>query len=180
MADDSEWRALMNEIDALRAAIAGLSLAVPRWVEDIDGDDPVSLVLLLDDLRGLRQELAGVEAYAESQAARAMTTGKLMLPDGRVAERWSGSRKHWRNRELLAQLWDSAIDLAAGDLDDAIGAFRKSIVEAAGIAYWRVKPLRAAGLDPDDFCDAERGRATVRIPPKPPRPLLPEGGAADA
>lgn len=170
----------MNEIDALRAAIVGLSLAVPRWVEDIDGEDPVPLVLLLDDLRWLRQELASVEAYAESQAARAMTTRHLTLPDGRIAERWPGSRKHWRNRELLAQLWDAAIDFAAGDLDEAVGAFRESIVAAAGIAYWRVKPLRQAGLDPDDFCDIERGRATVRIPPKPTRPLPSDGGGVDA
>lgn len=171
----------MNEIDALRAAVAGLSLSVPRWVEDIDGEDPLPLVLLLDDLRTLRQELASVEAYAESQAARVMGRS-LTLPDGRVAERWNGSRQQWRNRELLAVLWDRAIDFAAGDLDDAIGKFRESVIEAAAITYWRVKPLRAAGVEPDEYCDTERRRATVRIPTKPSRPVLPqiEGGGPDA
>lgn len=173
----------MNELDALRATITGLSLAVPRWVEDMDGDDPAALVLLLDDLRSLRQELASVEAYAESQAARAMTTRKLMLPDGRIAEKYSGKhRKDWRHDLIMGEVWDVATEVAAGDLDDSIGAFRTLVVTAAGLTYWRTSELRRLGIDPDKYCTVEAGRATVRIPSKPAPSVLslPEGGGPDA
>lgn len=173
----------MNEIDSLRAALRGLSLAVPRWVEDIDGDDPVAMVLLLDDLRSLRQELATVEAYVESQASRAMTTRKLMLPDGRIAERYSGKqRKDWRHDLVMGELWDLAVEIAAGDLDDAIGAFRTLVVQVAGLTYWRTGELRRLGIDPDAYCTVEGSRATVRIPAKPAVSVLAkaEGGGPDA
>lgn len=159
----------MNEIDVLRATITGLSLAVPRWVEDIGAEDPAALVLLLDDLRGLRQELAGVEAYAESQAARAMAgTRRLELPDGRIAERRPGGlRKNWQHGAILGRLWAAAAQRAGGDLDDAADAYRRAIEAAAHIDYWRVTALRNSGLAADDFCTVERGRATVHISAKP-------------
>lgn len=173
----------MNEIDSLRTALAGLSLAVPRWVEDIDGQDPVALVLLLDDLRSLRQELATVEAYAESQAARAMTVRKLELPDGRIAEKYAGkNRKDWRHDLVMGELWDLAVEVAAGDLDDAIGAFRTLVIQAAGLTYWRTTELRRLGIDVDKYCTVEGSRATVRIPAKPAVSVLArqEGGGPDA
>lgn len=159
----------MNEIDVLRATLAGLSLAVPRWVEDIGTDDPAALVLLLDDLRGLRQELASVEAYAEAQAARAMAgTRRLELPDGRVAERRPGElRKEWQHGAILGRLWALAAEQAGGDLEESATAYRRAIEAGAHIDYWRVGALRTAGIAADDYCNVERGRATVHISAKP-------------
>lgn len=162
----------MNEIDVLRATITGLSLAVPRWIEDMDGDDPGALLLLLDDLRGLRQRLAEVEAYAESQAARAMPQNKVTLPDGRIAERHSGrKRKEWQHSRILTALLNRAVAGAGGDLDEAGRTLVAEIDRHAGITYWR----RSVGLDLDEYSVWESGRRTVRIDGKP--AAIPSGDA---
>lgn len=170
----------MNEIDTLRATIAGLSLAVPHWVEDFADGAPTALVLLLDDLRSLRQELGTVEAYAEAQAARAMPKRNLPLPDGRVAEKSSyWARKDWQHRLLLLRVWAEALAISYGDLDDAAERFVTMVETRAGISYWRTRELRAAGLDPDDFSRRDKHRSTVRISPKPvgaPEPYVPDPG----
>lgn len=154
----------MNEIDMLRATIKGLSLAVPRWVEDIGDEDAVALLLLLDDLRSLRQELAEVEAYAESQAVRAMPRNRLELPDGRVAERHrSGRRKDWQHSRILAELWARALGDAEGDLDAAGHGLIDQVVQHAGIAYWRA----SVGLPLANYSVREAGRRTVTIGTKP-------------
>jgi hypothetical protein len=161
----------VNEIDTLRATVKGLSLAVPRWIEDMAGEDPVALVLLLDDLRALRQELAGVEAYAEAQAARAMPGRRMVLPDGRVAERNSSSKRtDWEQSRILTALLNRAVAGAAGDLDEAGRMLVAEVVKHAGIGYWR----KSVGLDLDLYSVREPGRRTVRITDKP------AGGEPDA
>lgn len=154
----------MNEIDTLRATITGLSLAVPRWIDDLNGEDPVALLLLLDDLRALRQELASVEAYAESQAGRAMTARRATLPDGRVATRYANSKRtDWQHGRILTALWHRAEAAACGDYDAAAAHFRDLVVRNAGITYWR----QSVGLDLDEYSTVERGRHSIRIDSKP-------------
>lgn len=147
-------------LDDLRTTITGLSLAVPDWIADLDGD-PIGIVLLLDDLRGLRKTLAEIEASVEAKAAQAMTKRTMPLPDGRVVTRHSGSKRSgWRHSGILTELWGRAVAGTDGDLEAAGEALVADVVRHAAITYWR----GSVGLDLDEYSARERGRRTVQIP----------------
>lgn len=157
----------MTDIDVLRDLLGRLSTAVPDWVEELDGADPLALVLMLDDLRSLRQKLASIESYVEAQTCRVLPTKRFFLPDGRVVERGGGwQRKSWQHGDILSRLWRDAVEESAGDLDEAAMLLRERVRVHAGINYWRAS-IRDLGMDPDDFSVRDRQRLTVRISAKP-------------
>lgn len=155
-----------DALDLIEAGIEQLSRVVS---DDIEADtDPENAVTLLHRTRALRQRLAQVEAFVEAHAIPLLDYGKQEVAGLLVEVRGGAKRSEWRHDDVA---WALTCDLAAVDgvIDDADAALvakvRDRILNAAGISYWRTTQLRAAGVDPSQFCKTERGRRTVQLSP---------------
>lgn len=158
--------------DALLHLIESVDV-LGRALLDFDGSE-VETLDLLGQVRLQRQALAQIEAVLESTAARLMTQDVVTWDGGTAERRWGKTRKEWRTEDLIATVRRHIVStvalmpdengVAVEDHDlaraarDAIDAY-----VALGRTDWRMTGLRAAGIDPDEYCHAVPGRATVQV-----------------
>jgi hypothetical protein len=93
---------------------------------------------------------------------------RQMVVDGFVLERRSGTvRKAWDHPLVASVLTRLAtVDKDSGEvLMKAEDAQRVTdeILACAGIGYWRTGALRDRGVDPDQYCTTEKGRASLIV-----------------
>jgi hypothetical protein len=112
--------------------------------------DAISAVAALCALDDIAQEAKMLATDAERVV---LETGekRLETPYGLVERMPGVVRKAWQHDRVAYKVADKA--------DDPV----KAILDAAGISYWRTTVLRQFGLDPDEFCDVERGPAKLKI-----------------
>lgn len=155
-----------------------LLLAITGTVEDLSRDvaevlDQLHEIEALDVLaavREARQSLSQIEAVVEARAARLMSSNKVEWPGGVAERRFGKDRKEWKNDDLAHQVVQLiAGELAAspeGEIDEMLAALIADAVAKyaeTNRPTWRVTPLKAMGIDPDEFCHAIPGRTTIQI-----------------
>lgn len=116
-------------------------------------------------LRSQRKAVADAEAYVEAHAVRLIRdqgdAREGALADGTPYEVHSGStRKAWDHARLAREVVGSLIRDAGGEAPDPF-AVRDALLECAAPSYWRVKALKARGIDASDYCETTPGRATI-------------------
>jgi hypothetical protein len=135
---------------------------------DLDPHSWEDLALLLKRVRAARQELTAIEAAFERAIARrwvilGLRDGQAVEDVGYVEVYRGKKRTGWDHVSLAAAVLDAHLSASAtGEAPDP-WQVRDWLMEAAGIGYWRVTPLRALGLNPDHYCTAEPGVPTVKI-----------------
>jgi hypothetical protein len=125
--------------------------------------------LYLRRLREARQRLHALESALETHIEGGFRReglrpryGVAVEGVGMVEVDRPWSRKAWNHQAVAKDLIDTHMADRGGEQPDPYEV-RDWIMEAAGVAYWRVTPIRDAGLDPDDYCVKERGVPTVKI-----------------
>jgi hypothetical protein len=134
---------------------------------------PVELCDLLGRIRTQRQTLAESESLVERDAARAMRTAGIDVLEweGGTAERRGGKdRKEWDHDAVTSAVTRAIIPPLAvdqnGEVDEDLAGLLHQAVEqyaATNRPSWRVTALKPLGVDPDDYCHAVPGRATVQV-----------------
>lgn len=150
----------------IAAATAVLSDMVPAYLQLQDTENGT---FLLQTLRELRQMVASVESFTETDLVHRLPYGKSRVPGFIVEVRGGKDRKTWEDDKLaFAVTRDLTID-ADGVVDEdgrqTVNAVISRILNCAAISYWRTQQLRPLGIDPDEFCEAVKGRKTVAITP---------------
>ncbi len=130
-----------------------------------------SLAALVDELAGVRAErarLRTVEIDLELQIDDAMTGRFLRVGLFELERRRGANRKAWDHDGLLsvvlARSRDERIcDQATGEYEDPGAAAVRVLAETAHIDYWRTQPLRARGVDVDEYCTTTPGTVFIDI-----------------
>jgi hypothetical protein len=124
----------------------------------------VQLKTLLGDLRQLSQAV-------EDDVARLMPAKRVEVEGvGAIEKRKGTDRKSWQWDDLLPVLVRLYLDPElTGELpssSEAVERMRALITEVIGVTPSkgpRLTPLRAAGIDPDEYAETSPGRTTVQI-----------------
>ncbi len=128
----------------------------------------LGLVGELDGVRAERARLRGVERDLELAIDDLMTGRFLTVGPYELERRRGPNRKAWDHegllRVVLARSRDERVcDLATGEYEDPGAAAVRVIAEIAHIDYWRTGPLRARGVDVDEYCTTTPGSVFIDI-----------------
>lgn len=153
---------LHDALADIAAATAVLGDMVPAYLELTD--NPTS-ALLLQTMRGLRQQLAGVEAFTEADVAGRFGKGKHNIPGWLLEVRGGSKWTDWRHDDLAWRLLqDLAVDPVTGELDEVrrqvLDAARSRLLNCAR-TEWRLTQLGNYDIAPSDYAKWEPTRRTV-------------------
>jgi len=128
------------------------------------------------ELYAVRSEIAALrlrEGELVDRLAAEMETDRLELEDIGVFERRrKADRKSWDHESLRSELLrkvrslepQKTMDLATGEVfqeDPTEQAFR--IIFDCARPEWRVRPLKALEIDPDEFCQTSYGGYSIQL-----------------
>lgn len=155
-------------VDALRAAIHAADVQRTELAEDGDYE---TLVHGLAQLLPLRRDLSDLLRAVEDDIARLMPSKTVEVEGVGVVERRKGTdRKKWdwdSLLPLLIRLWvdpDGTGEMpAAPEVVERMKALITDVVGTTPSKGPKVTPLRAAGVDPDEYCESSPGRVSVQI-----------------
>lgn len=160
--------------EAIAAAVTGIEGTVGFLDRTLQGRylGPVgwrTAAALLRRVREARKRLATLEQALEAHIAVQMRHDGIRGGYGQPTEgvglvEWNRSRKrsNWQHRDLASAVIDAHMVATGGEAPDPY-TVRDWILESAAPAYWRVTPLRAIGINPDDYSLSEPGVPTVKI-----------------
>lgn len=127
------------------------------------------LVWLLDTIRAERAALATFADRVERDLLAVMGDRKIVVPGiGEVAARKSIKRTKWQNHDLYVRVVARALD--ERKLDEETGEYESEgsavarVLEECARPSWRLAPLRALGIDPDEWCETDEGAWSVQLP----------------
>lgn len=137
-----------------------------RQVEGATADDLARLLVAIRDAR------AALASFADdvSRDLLVLMGDKKMVVEGvgEVEAVKSTKRTKWENgtlaRKVIALAYDERqFDEQTGEYEEAGAAVARVLLECARPS-WRLGPLRARGIDPDEYCTVDEGVFTVRLP----------------
>lgn len=75
-------------------------------------------------------------------------------------------RKAWRNEEVASavaqRIQSMAVDLDTGEIKMTTGEMIAKLLDFVQPSYWRLKPLREVGINPDDYCEVGEPKPTIK------------------
>lgn len=170
--------------DDLAAAVAEIEhrvrvAAATAEFGDLDLADPAALLAAVSDARA---RLAAAATDLQNAVHKATGAGDHLAGDRLLRVKPAGwDRKRWDSERLLSHLVGMAQVDADGVKADPETSRRRlvellaEVLPLTGSLAWRVTALRDRGVDPDEWCDKEKGRPTVQVLPAPPKPVDTEG-----
>lgn len=151
-------------------SLTGVLTSVADLAESLDLDaldDWREAVRRLHHIRDARKSLATSESLLERHCAHLMQEAKVRDPQeidgvGVVQLRKGTARKTWDHASLTTEVLHRHLSQSEGEIP-APWTVRDWLLDALAPNYWRAGVLRDLGIDPDDYCAATPGRATVQI-----------------
>lgn len=144
-------------------------------------EDRVALVYEASAPTDIDRALADLVALRDAQDALKDWEGVLtdfladrlgreghQLPDGRIAQvRRGKDRTEWDHDALIRLVVargrdERKLDEETGEYEPEGEAVARALMECARPS-WRLTPLRARGIDPDEYCASSPGRVSVVI-----------------
>jgi hypothetical protein len=129
------------------------------------------LAVLLATIRDARADLASFYKHVEADVMALAGEKRFVVEGlGEFEIKRSTKRNQWDNdgltRRLVAMALDERkLDEASGEYEPAWEAVGRVLSECARPS-WRVTPLRARGLQVDEWCHEEPGAYSVMLPPR--------------
>jgi hypothetical protein len=130
---------------------------------------------IAEELFAIRSQIAGLklrEGELVDRLAAEMTEDRLELEGVGVFERRrKADRKQWKHDELKSELIRAVrdgrakrVDAETGEIvdeDETERAFR--VIFECARPEWRVRPLRALSIDPDEFAETTYGGYSIQF-----------------
>jgi hypothetical protein len=83
-----------------------------------------------------------------------------------VAASWSKPRKTWDHARVASVVAErivaGAVNPDTGTVDVPYGVLIQRILDFAHVDYWKIRPLKALGVNPDDYSEASETKLTLR------------------
>lgn len=133
---------------------------------------PESAAVVLAAIRDLRADLNSLYKRVEQDLIALAGEKRFTVPLlGEVEIKRSNKRNQWDNdgltRKLVAMALDERqVNEATGEYEPAWEAVGRVLSECARPS-WRVTPLKARGLQVDEWCHVEEGTYSVMLPSRP-------------
>lgn len=117
-----------------------------------------------------KRDLAEVYLSLEHRFADLMGDApEVSMPEALIEKRMSAGRKAWQHKELgqevAARLYQLSVDMETGEILKDPQTLMLEMLDYAAPSYWRVKALERIGVDPDDFCETDDPKPSIRIKP---------------
>lgn len=152
-------------VDLLLAAATRLSevthdtKTLPDWQE---------AVRLLDKMRAAADQAGAVKDALVRHVYLTGEHGRNVIVEGvgPVDITRARDRKAWDERGMIQAVIDRRMEERGGEMPNEPWEVVEWVLEVASVDYGRVTPLRALGLDPDDYCTSTPGRVGVSLPPR--------------
>jgi len=162
-----------------------MSTDVPAWVHDFNQ----RLLDLDESVTQLRQEGVDIrtaaEIYSHIQRFKAgirlitETMENLLVElfddseevivseNGMAVQKVMDTpRKAWRNQEVATavanRIQQMAVDLDTGEITMTTEEMIAKLLDFVQPSYWRLKPLREIGINPDDYCEVGEPKPTIK------------------
>jgi len=124
-------------------------------------DDPVAMVNALARMEALLADVRYVTAEIRDHTARALSAGKVrrITVEGVATMEASSTseRTDWQDQALMTAMLNERVAKDAGFLIEPTTGLKIPMGDLAAVMLswfrpaWRLTPIRAAGLDPDDY-----------------------------
>lgn len=101
-----------------------------------------------------------VDVFGESEEVIVSETGMT------VQKVMDTPRKAWKNEEVAQVVADRiqrmAVDLDTGEIKMSTSEMIAKLLDFVYPSYWRLKPLREVGINPDDYCEVGEPKPTIK------------------
>lgn len=142
------------------------------YADDVDArSNPEACAIVLAAIRDARQDLAKFAATVEADLMAAAGERRFTVDGlGEVEIKKTTKRTQWANEDLtkvvVARALDERIvDEATGEYEPREQAVARVLSECARPS-WRLTPLRARAIDPDEFSTVTEESYGVQLPPR--------------
>jgi hypothetical protein len=161
-----------------------MSTDVPGWVHDFNQHlfeldtnvtalktsdvtlhDAARIYAALQDFKlGLRLISDGmehmlIELFADSDEV-------VINEGGTVQKVIDTPRKAWKNQEVATEVAQRiqrmAVDMDTGEVKMTTEEMITKLLDFVYPSYWRLKPLRDIGINPDDYCEVGEPKPTIK------------------
>jgi hypothetical protein len=162
----NELRAQLNELDLILTKVENSVLAVEK-AKDVPIDEEATV---LDDIRDLLSRMRVVDSLIVSDLGKRTPYEDRLIPiahGGTVEVKKSTPRKTW-DHELLKPIvaeyiMEQAVDKETGSIEVPTSLLIQRMLDYVSFSSWKVTALKAAGIDPDKYCEVGERKATVQI-----------------
>ncbi len=143
-----------------------ISIALTSFIEDVlESDEPLDVAAALYDLRQFKIEVGEAYDRIDAHAAQLAGSPAFDVPGlGTFRVHAKKDRKEWDKERLLADVLDSRIVSADGEVADETPLEKVTMVWNLGAP--RTKALTARGLRADNYCTTVKRGFTVELPAK--------------
>jgi hypothetical protein len=153
------------------AACDGLVHALSAIAQDVEGrDDPDHLALLLDALRRVKAAVGEAYQQCEAQLVACMGTKSREVPGlGVIEVKFKVGRRKWDHDGLWRVVVARAHDERRVDGDGVYESEGEAVARVLAECCrpdWRLTPLRARSIDPDEFSETTPAGWSVVLPPR--------------
>lgn len=142
---------------------------IGRWDSDFDenADSLENCAAFLFQLDQLVADVRMLRSRVEQTVAKRADTKIVEFPGGTAEIKAGAKRTQWDNDLLYSHVVARALDErqvneATGEYESEGAAVARVLGECARPS-WRLTPLRARGIQPDDFCHVEWGAPSVIV-----------------
>ena len=150
---------MMNDaIDEIEAQVRGA----------VDRGDPEELAQLVQDLKGWKKSLSVIERDARSGYVTSAGERRMSFEGAGTFEVMKKTKRTgWQTDELWKRVVARArderkVDHETGEMEDPVETISR-VLFACLNPSWRLEPLRALGIDPDEFCSVHEDGWDLKI-----------------
>lgn len=156
--------------------------ALTEFAEEMHADyivaephTPEALAIVLVAIRECRAELANLYDHVERDLLSVMDEKKMVVEGvGEIEVKHATRRTKWEHETLIPAILSRLADEPGVFFDPDDGTFLPNQTVGANVARrlnecvsfggGKVTGLRAIGLDPDEFCETDYGKAQIKLP----------------
>ena len=159
----------ISDMDWLTKEIGAYADRISSWLQTTPPQTNEEYVTMLVAIRDLRADLAFVASELERDLLKSKPPKHILVEGlGEAEVKHSKRYTEWKNEELTAvvvarALDERILDETTGEFEAGFSAVARVLSECARPS-WRVTPLRARGIQIDEFCHVEDAATSVVLP----------------
>jgi hypothetical protein len=157
----------LEKIKELQALIMDLDTEVSNFIKSTPSLEDACESLA--EFNFLKRDLSSVyDVFAKSVADLMDTVEEVALPDGATIEKKSSyDRKGWKHADLgievARKLAQMAVNMDTGEVERSPEEIAADMLSYCSPAYWKIKPLNAIGINPDNFCEVGELKTSIIV-----------------
>jgi hypothetical protein len=124
---------------------------------------------LLAEFNFIKRDVSTVyDVFAKAVSELMGAVDEVGLIDGGTIEKKSSyDRKGWKHADLgvevARKLAQMAVNMDTGEVERSPEEIAADMLSYCSPAYWKIKPLNAIGINPDNFCEVGELKTSIIV-----------------